>query len=180
MLTAKNLTDGHEPVSHAEIDYLKDLAATLPPDPIIVNIGAATGVSTLAFFEARPDCVIFSVDVEPCPEELRHVVEGGHDPTRIQRLLGDSKEIGPSFAYRCDLLFIDGDHWGAGYDIVAWVSTGKVKPGGVVAFHDWRPGGCAPNNPGSVTEDVRGWHEAHPEFEKLGEVGRVIAFRIPR
>ncbi len=35
-----DLTDGHEPISRAEIDYLKELVRGLPPKPVIVNIGA--------------------------------------------------------------------------------------------------------------------------------------------
>lgn len=179
MLSARDLTDGKEPVSYAEIECLKKLAMMMPENPTIVNIGAATGVSTLAFLEARPDAFIFSVDVLPCEEELENVRKGGHDHTRVIRLLGDSTAFGPKFPHQCDLLFIDGDHWGAGKDIKAWVETGKVKCDGIVAFHDWQPGGCAPNNPGSVTEDVQEWHEAHPEFEQIAEVERVIAFRMP-
>jgi hypothetical protein len=30
-----------------------------------------------------------------------------------------------------------------------------------------------------VTEHVREWREEHPEFAYLGEVERVIAFRMP-
>jgi predicted O-methyltransferase YrrM len=178
-LTAKDLTDGKEPVSHAEIDYLKELATDLPSSPIIVNIGAATGVSTVAFLEARPDCRLYSVDVLPCEQEIQNVRRAGLKAHHVVRLLGDSKLLGPRFPLQCDLLFIDGDHWNARGDIEAWVETGKVKAGGVIALHDWQPNGCAPNNPGSVTEHVREWREEHPEFAYLGEVERVIAFRMP-
>lgn len=179
MLSARDLTDGKEPMSYAEIECLKKLARTLPDKPTIVNIGADRGVSTLAFLEERPDCFIFSVDVLPCEEELENVRKGGHDIKRVTRLLGDSKVLGPKFPFLCNLLFIDGDHWGAGKDIEAWVETGKVKSGGVIAFHDWQPGGCAPNNPGSVTEEVLEWSGANPQYEKIAEVERVIAFRMP-
>lgn len=179
MLSARDLTDGKEPMSYAEIECLKKLACMLPDNPTIVNIGAATGVSTLAFLEARGDCFIFSIDVLPCEEELENVVKGGHERKRVIRLLGDSTAFGPKFPQKCDLLFVDGDHWGAGKDIKAWVETGKVRPGGVIAFHDWQPSGTAPNNPGSVTEDVLEWHNSHPEFVQIAEVERVIAFRMP-
>lgn len=179
MLSARDLTDGKEPMSYAEIECLKKLSRMLPESPTIVNIGADRGVSTLAFLEERSDCFIFSVDVLPCQEELENVKKGGHDHTRVVRLLGDSKILGPKFPYQCDLLFIDGDHWGAGADIKAWVERKKVKPGGIIAFHDWQPGGTAPNNPGSVTEDVLAWSEANPEYEQIAEVERVIAFRMP-
>ena len=38
--------------------------------------------------------------------------------------------------------------------------------------------GTAPNNPGSVTEDVIAWYE-ETQYEKIAEVERVIAFRMP-
>jgi predicted O-methyltransferase YrrM len=177
MLKAKDLTDGKEPMSYAEVDCLKELVRSLPPDPNIVNIGGATGVSTLAFLEARPDCFIFSIDILPCQEELENVKKGGHDSRKVVRLLGDSKEIGVGFPKgQCDLLFIDGDHWGAGKDVAIWQD--KVTPSGIIAFHDWQPNGCAPNNPGSVTEDVRAWHKK-TQFEQIAEVERVIAFQVP-
>jgi len=179
MLKAKDLTDGKEPVSHAEIDYLKELAAGLPENPTIVNIGAATGVSTLAFLEERPDCFIFSVDIYPCEEELKHVREGGHDHKRIVRLLGDSKLIGPKFPYQCDLLFIDGDHWNAAGDIAAWIDTGKVKSSGVIAFHDYIVPPNPANNPGDVYAQVNEWIERNPQYERICWVDRVIAFRMP-
>jgi predicted O-methyltransferase YrrM len=174
-MRAKDLTDGKEPVSHAEVDYLKELASTLPENPVIVNIGAATGVSTLAFLEERPDCFIYSVDINECEQELEHVKQGGHDVRQVVRLLGDSKLIGPKFPYKCNMLFVDGDHWNAAGDIEAWVETGKVKSGGVIAFHDYQEV-CAPNNPGSVYEHV---NAGMIGYEKLGEVDRVIAFRMP-
>lgn len=177
-MTSYDLTDGQEPVSWQEIDYLKQLAAGLPDNPLIVNIGAATGVSTCAFLEARPDCRIYSVDIEECQGEFDNVRACGLDAARVIRLLGDSVEIGPHFPYQADLLFIDGNHWGAGKDLAAWVDTGKVKPGGILACHDFQEV-CPPNNPGSVFADVTAWHSLHGEYAELGRVDRVIAFRCP-
>jgi len=175
-MTSYDLTDGKEPVSWAEIDYLKELAVGLPPNPLIVNIGAATGVSTCAFLETRPDALIYSIDVDSCEQEFANARACGLDATRILRLLGDSKEFGSHFPLRCDLLFVDGDHWNAAGDIEAWVKTGRVKAGGVVALHDYQEV-CAPNNPGSVYSDVQA--SCLMSYEKLGEVERVIAFRMP-
>lgn len=179
MLSARDLTDGKEPMSYAEIECLKKLARMLPDNPTIVNIGADRGVSTLAFLEERPDCFIFSVDVLPCEEELENVKRGGHDIKRVTRLLGDSKVLGPKFPFLCNMLFIDGDHWGAGKDIEAWVETGKVKSGGVIAFHDYIVPPNPANNPGDVYAQVNEWIESNPQYEKIAEVERVIAFRMP-
>lgn len=177
-MTPYDLTDSHEPVSWDEIDYLKQLAATLPPGPRIVNIGAATGVSTCTFLEARPDCVVYSIDIAECPQEKANVIACGLDAALLIQLCQDSVELGPIFPYKCDLLFIDGNHWGAGADLHAWVDTGKVKPGGILALHD-----CMveppPENPGSVYSDLMAWHAQHEDFIQLGWVDRVMAFRVP-
>jgi predicted O-methyltransferase YrrM len=175
MITAYDLTDGAEPMTHREINYLKMLAANLPLCPLIVNIGAADGVSTCAFLEARPDALIYSVDVEPCPQEFEHLEACGLDPNCVMRLLGDSKQLGLAFEEQCDLLYIDGDHWNAAGDIEAWVKTGKVKSNGIVAFHDWQEI-CPENNPGAVYEQV---NEHMAGYVMIGHVDRVIAFRMP-
>lgn len=172
MYKSYQLTDGKEPISHAEIDYLAELAKSLPDEPLIINIGAYIGVSTCTFLEAKPDCVIFSVDVEECVAEFDNAKKFGFDATRIKRVLADSKVAGKSFPYQADMIFCDGDHWGAGEDIKAWVD--KIKPGGIMVFHDYQEV-CAPNNPGSVYEDV---NEGMKGYEQIGRCERVVAFRI--
>lgn len=172
MTRSYELTDGQEPISHAEIDYLAELARELPPFPLIVNIGAYIGVSTCTFLEARPDCSIYSVDLEQCAAEFANAERFGLDANRITRLLGDSKKWGRDFPHKADLIFVDGDHWNAAGDIAAW--RDKVKPGGIMAFHDYQEI-CPPNNPGSVYEQV---NEAMADDEQIGQVERVIAFRL--
>lgn len=168
------LTDGHEPISHAEIDYLAELAKTLPPEPLIINIGAYIGVSTCTFMEARPDCIIFSVDVEECELEFSNAASFGFDLTRLKRVLCDSKLAGKSFPYEVDMVFVDGDHWTSGEDALAW--RDKIKSGGIIAFHDYQPVPAA-NNPGSVYQDI---NEVMAGYEQIGYVvDRIIAFRIP-
>jgi predicted O-methyltransferase YrrM len=84
------LTDGQEPISHNEIDYLAELALMLPDKPTIVNIGAWVGVSTCTFLQAKPDCIIYSIDVNPCNAEFENARKLGLDSSRIIRILGDS------------------------------------------------------------------------------------------
>jgi len=171
-MNSYDLTDGHEPMSHAEIDCLKALASELPDHATIVNIGAADGVSTCAFLEARPGALIYSIDVEECPQEFDNVRRCGLDATRVIRLLGRSEQIGASFPYRCDMLFVDGGHFNAANDIDAW--RDKVVPGGIIAFHDYQEV-CPPNNPGSVYADVNAKMDVS---QAIAEVDRVIAFRV--
>lgn len=175
---AYKLTDaeGKEPLSHAEIDYLAELTNTLPQNPLIVNIGAATGLSTITFLETRPKAIVFSIDVGSCPEELNNVMAAGLDVKRVIRMLGKSQDVGKHFPYKCDLLFVDGDHWNAAGDIETWVKGDKVKLGSIVAFHDFVEPPCPPNNPGEVFAHV---NEGMQDYPLIGRVERIIAFRIP-
>jgi predicted O-methyltransferase YrrM len=167
------LTDGHEPMSWVEIDRLAELAQELPPNPLIVNIGAATGVSTCTFLEARPDARIYSIDVEICQQEFDNAHLLGLDTARVLRLLGDSKVIGADFDQLADMVFCDGDHWGAAGDIATWLD--KVKEGGLFVFHDWQPVPAA-NNPGDVYEQVLANMPMDKQYGSV--VDRVIAFKL--
>jgi predicted O-methyltransferase YrrM len=167
------LTDGHEPMSWVEIDRLAELAQELPPNPLIVNIGAATGVSTCTFLEARPDARIYSIDVEICQQEFDNAHLLGLDTARVLRLLGDSKVIGADFDQLADMVFCDGDHWGAAGDIAAWLD--KVKEGGIFAFHDFLPI-TPPENPGNVYDSVVENMDMELQYGEV--VDRIIAFKL--
>lgn len=122
-----------------EADLLKHLVAELPPDPIVINIGAAAGASTMAMLEERPDDIfIFSIDTNPdCGEMIELDKAGLADLHRVVRILGKSGEAGTHFPLAVDAVFVDGDHRadGVAADIEAWLP--KVKPGGWIAFHDY-------------------------------------------
>jgi len=124
--------------TEGDVDTLHRLAAMLPPNPVIVNIGACFGTSTLAMLEARPDAFIFSIDINVCPKEPEHLGLAGVEARRVVRCLGKSQEIGRYWPERsADLVFVDGGHAYQGVlaDIFAWTKT--VKPGGLIAFHDY-------------------------------------------
>ncbi len=175
MYKSYDLTDGHEPVSHAEINYLADLAKMLPVSPLIVNIGAADGVSTCTFLEICQNPSVYSIDVNECKEEKENAERLGFNPTRIIRLLGRSEEIGSSFPYKCDMLFVDGGHYNAGNDTDVWWD--KIRVGGILAFHDYLEE-TPPNNLGAVFADLEKRMEfILSKFDKMGRVERVVAFR---
>lgn len=169
-ITAYSLSDGKEPMSHAEIAFLEQLADLTPVQPLIVNIGAADGLSTITFLTRRPEGVIYSVDVLPCEQEWANVRRAELDSRRVIRLLGRSEEIGRHFPYKIDLLFIDGGHFNAANDIKAWVD--KVRFGGVIAFHDYMEE-PPPNNPGTVWQDVTA---LMLDYASIGGVERAVAF----
>jgi len=174
-ITAFDLSDGNEPMSYGEINLLVSLTQELTAEPLIVNIGAADGVSTMAMLEARSDAFIFSVDYGECPQERANLEAAGLDPARVVRLLGRSQDVGKHFPYDADLIFVDGGH---DYDSVkgdievwAW----KVRPGCVLAFHDYIEPPPPENNPSYAYDAV---NENLPnEFELVTLVDRLIAFR---
>lgn len=167
------LTDGRDPMSYAEIDRLAELARELPPDAVIVNIGADIGVSTCTFLEARPDVVIYSIDVLPCPSEFTNAIKFGLDISNLNRIQGDSAEAGKIWSFEVEMVFVDGNHFGAAADIAAW--RDKVKQEGMMVFHDWQPVPAA-NNPGTVYEDVQANMDMSKQYGPV--IDRLIAFKL--
>lgn len=168
-ITAYSLSNGQEPISYDELGFLEQLCDLLPEEPVVVNIGAADGLSTITILSRRPKALIYSVDCEPCPQELENVRRAGLDVGRVIRMLGRSEELGKHFPFAADFLFVDGGHFNAGNDCAAWLC--HVKPGGIVAFHDYmeQP---PPNNPGSVYADIQPYIR---DLEHIGRAYRLIA-----
>ena len=128
-----------KPLSIEEAKGLAQVAEMLPYDPVIFQIGAYIGASTVALLETRQDAIIFSLDIKPSLQEIVNVRECGLDHTRVIRLLGDSSDIGRHWPFQCDFLYIDGDHREPQVrkDIETWLPT--VKEGGLIGFHDYIP-----------------------------------------
>jgi len=173
MRTAYELADWQGYLTRAEIDLLKELACQLPSNPVIVNLGAGAGTSTFAFLEARPDAVVFSVDIllteseTTTNEHLRLKEAPVEIAARCIKVWGDSKQVGVAWPFPVDLVFIDGDHSyeGCKGDILAWHETTRW-----MAFHDYG----SPHWPGvavAVDESMQIlWQEA-------GHVDTIKAFR---
>lgn len=133
-------------LTKAEAMALINSAKRLPPNPIIIQIGAWKGTSTVAMLEARPDAFIFSVDIKPWPDERENLIKFGLDHTRVFRVLGDSKQMSWPDKIKADMLYVDGDHRynGIKADCETWVKT--VKSGGLILFHDYIPLRPPPKN----------------------------------
>lgn len=155
-----------------EVDLLKDLVASLPASPLVINIGSAAGVSTMAMLEERRDDIfIFSVDPDPGAGEPIELAKAGLSSlNRAFRVLGKSAEFGQHFPLRPDLVFVDGDHCYQGVveDIHAWLP--KVKPGGLLVFHDYHS---------PLLFDVRKAVDELVRWEVVGDRGTIRAFRAP-
>ena len=134
-------------MTHPEVDFLIKLTRLLPKNPVIVNIGAGIGTSALCFMEARDDLVYYSVDIRNDVNSIGGLIneanalkgEGFWDTRQIHQIHGDSKDVGRDWKFgKVDLVFIDGDHSHEGCmgDWLQWKN--HIKPGGIVAFHDYK------------------------------------------
>lgn len=130
------------PMTANEAIALADCVKLLPDNPVIVQIGAYIGVSTLAMLESRPDAYIFSIDVKPWLQERVNIVEAGLDVRRVARVLGDASQI--DWPHKIDMLFVDGNHFyeAVKADCEAWLD----KVNGLIVFHDYIPTGAPAKN----------------------------------
>lgn len=110
----------------------------LPENPVIINIGAGAGTSSIAMLEERPDAFVFSVDKIAAELERVNLIRCKIPIQRCIRILGKSWDVGEWFPYQVDMVFVDGDHGtkAVEQDICVWLP--KVRPGGVMAFHDYK------------------------------------------
>ena len=157
----------------SEIYALAALACTLPEKPVVVNIGAGTGTSGLAFMQARDDLELYTVEIfEVSPtgglENERNAFEkaGLLGEKRHHQILGDSRSVewdkGP-----VDMVFIDGDKR---YDLDVAVWLPRVKKGGIVAFHDY--GGPMWPQLKTLIDQVM------MDYQRFLVVDTVVAFRV--
>lgn len=168
--------DDPKPMTKREVDALKQLMGDLPRNPVVIQIGAERGVSTMAMLEKRPDAFIFSIDYGERPEEFENLEKGELPRQRVVRGLGHSQDIGRFWPqlWQCHLLYIDGDHRrpGIDWDISFWLPA--VMANGVVAFHDViHPDERGPHIHGRVWEAV----EELVNLEPILYVHRLKAFR---
>jgi predicted O-methyltransferase YrrM len=142
-LRARDLARAFGFLYEGEVYALQVLALSLPEGAKIVNIWAGSGTSALAMLEARPDLGenFYTVDVsEGGPlggmQNEKNAFANAGLPFSHHQILGDSKKVKWPHGL-VDLCFIDGDHSREGVrgDIDAWLP--RVKPGGLLAFHDY-------------------------------------------
>ena len=136
-LTSYDLSQEFGMMEINEIDLLKKHVAKLPDAPLIINIGAGFGTSSLAMLEVQPGAFIFSIDPQPRAKEQEHIARAGY-ANRAIRLLGKSQQVGQFFPYQVNCVFVDGSHVPKDVqrDIELWKP--KVKPGGLMFFHDYQ------------------------------------------
>jgi predicted O-methyltransferase YrrM len=142
-----------------ELNLLVATAQSLPENPTVVNIGAGSGTSGLAFAESRDDITLITVDKTYESSPLGCIIAeinalksiGLHDKMvsagRYFTIHGNSPDVGRYWEQRAetmglkdtklDMVFIDGDHSyeGCKADIEFWLP--HVKQNGIVAIHDY-------------------------------------------
>ena len=163
------------PMTVEEVQCLKRLIKeNMGKSPVIINIGAGIGVSTLAMLEERPEALIFSIDIEPRESEMENAQKAGLNTTRIIRILGRSQDVGRHWPYRVDFIWVDGDHTyeGVREDIRVW--AGYIGPGGVIAFHDYFDGEPPKHNPSGAGKAVR---ELMHKDDLIMKCERIRAFK---
>lgn len=132
-------------MSEDEVRFLYDQAKSISkPNPVIVNIGAGSGTSSLTLAYAHPEGERYTIDIrEGSPyggllnerHAFRHT--GLKPPIQI---LGNSADIGiewlGKYSSRVDILFVDGDHEnGIILDIANWFNN--MAENGLMLFHDY-------------------------------------------
>ncbi len=139
------LANAFHMLSANEYFLLRAVAAALPKDPTVVNIGAGTGTSSLAVAETRHDAAMVTVDISEggpfggLENERNAYSKNNFSPHLPMQILSDSQEYGRQWGKDSDidLLIIDADHSESGCrgDFEAWY--GNVKDGGYILFHDY-------------------------------------------
>lgn len=178
------MADWLEYLTREEVNALKELVLLLPDNPVVVNIGAGSGTSALAFLEARTDLSLYTIDIQEessplgCLEGERNAVmaSGVDYQGRWFQICGDSKEVGYEWQEgEVDMVFIDGDHSyeGCSGDIKAWKPHIRYK--GIMALHDYQKPADNKPHPGvdqAVDELLLFYHAP------ILRVDTLVAFRM--
>lgn len=172
-LTALKQAGAYRDGTEDEVRALHSLVSRLPPDPVIINIGAGNrAISTLAMLENRLDAFIFSIDVKVKENEGTYLRKASLPEQRVVRVLGRSQDVGTHWPLPVDLVYVDGDHSPEGVegDIMAWLDKVRTRPRGIMAFHDYV------DLEGKPTPASRAIDELMAGYEEILRADRIIAF----
>lgn len=138
-----------------ELPLLKSLPYMVRHSPcVVINVGAGSGTSGLAFLETRDDLILHTVDIQDdnspfgCLYAEREVIKaaGMGDLWGVRWFQHhiDSKALAQQWIEPASIVFVDGDHEyeGATGDILGWLP--HIRSGGYMAVHDYRKGDILP------------------------------------
>jgi predicted O-methyltransferase YrrM len=168
-------------MTEGEVKLLQSCVISInKEEPVLVNIGAGAGTSSLAMREVAPKASLYSVDKSPGGplgglEGERNAFKDAHLSYPIQ-ILGDSEDAAKYYAnnigLEIDLIFIDDGHMESDVirDIASWIP--RLKRYGAIIFHDYGAERW-PDVKKVVDEYARinTWH-------KLDQVDTLIAFEV--
>jgi len=170
-------------VSDAEASKLMELAAGVPEDACIVEVGSYRGRSTCALAIGADRARVYAIEPH---ESFEGVLGGSFGPPDRRaffenllrvgvvekvRLVNLSAEVvRKGWTLPIGLLWIDGDHSEEGVRRDFGAFEPFLRPGGVVAFHDARdPQG----GPAKLIEELC----ANGVYQQADAVGELIALR---
>lgn len=166
-------------MSIREVREIEKFVRSFKNAPIVVNIGAGPGTSSLAVVETRPDSIVYTIDCSQggplggLENEIHAFKDTGLNlPIQI---LGDSKTVGAVWKDDIDFLIVDGDHSESGIrgDIAVWLPHLKEK--GIVSFHDYNPKAFDVKR---VIDEIFALdHPLGKTFVKISKVDLLISFR---
>lgn len=183
-----------------ELPFLKSLPAMIDHSPCtVINIGAGSGTSGLAFLECRDDLVLHTVDIQDadspfgCLYAEREVVKRaglGHlwGVRWFQYHIDSNSLAGLWVGAPPAIVFIDGGHEyeDCAGDILGWLP--HMRPGGIMAVHDYRKGEIATGPDGYHADGPHplvweGVDRAVDEllagrYDIIDRVDSLVAFRI--
>jgi predicted O-methyltransferase YrrM len=169
-------------VTEAEAGELMRLAAEVPADACIVEVGSHRGRSTAALALGSKGAPVYAIEPHEVfegmygstfgPEDRKAFFEnmlrvGVVEDVRLVNL--SSEVVSRGWTRPIGLLWLDGDHTleGVRRDFEAWEPF--LRPGSVVAFHDaLDPDG----GPAQVIEDLLA-----DSFERVAAAERLVALR---
>jgi predicted O-methyltransferase YrrM len=162
-------------LSQWEGAFLEGLASSLPDPARVVDLGTGQGCSLLRILTAlslHQDVHVWTFDLVECKDALELIHDAQIPRWRYAARLSDSAEAAGLVEPMVDMVYVDASHSGDGVerDIDAW--NEKVKPGGVMAFHDYN------NRKHGVTKPIRESMK-RLKWKRVGLVGTLIAFEKP-
>lgn len=157
-------------MTHRERDWLQVMTEDVAEQfetPTVVHIGVHIGVSLICAQRGAPCARFVGVDIDT----------GHFEGDGVQLIEGDSGEVWRDFHEPVHFLFIDGDHSKRGVmaDLHGW--AGKVRPGGILAFHDHNSDlEHFPHTTG-VREAVAEWTWLDTTWEEIPGADSIVALR---
>jgi predicted O-methyltransferase YrrM len=182
--TALELSEAFGYLTKGEVEGLKKLTEMLPPNPVVVNLGAGSGTSGLAILETREDVTLYTVDIHSdsplgsLKSEMNAIENSGIKyEGRYTQILGDSAETGRNWENgEVNMVFVDADHSEKGIraDIEAWLP--RIAPLGIFAFDDYglkRKGAHRWKDVPIVVDEL-----IRPHFNEILHIDSLVAFEI--